>query len=417
MPRSAAEAIPNELLIYERERRHWTQEEVAEKIAGLGAEGPKTIGRWERGIIKPSPYYLRQLAALYGRSVEELGYTKRDRIPFFSVPYSRNAFFTGREDILARLHALFTLQKSKATRLPLALTVLGGVGKTQIALEYTYRFMREYHTVVWLRADDAEVLAADFAAIATLLNLPIQHEQDQRRIIKAVKHWFTQMSRWLLIFDNADHPERIYDFLPTPCYGHILLTTRSHATATYAQPIEIREMKLDEGTYFLLRRAKVIELATSTADIAEEDTHAAQGTTETLDGLPLALEQAGAYIEETGCTLSRYATLYQTYRSNLLQYKGEASREYPYSVATTWSLAFESIRSTYPLADTLLHLLPFLSPDAIPEEIFTEGTTILGSFFEPFARNPLALDLALKELLRYSLLRRNAAIGMFSMHR
>lgn len=416
MPRSAAEAVPNELLIYEREQRHWTQEEVAEKIAGLGAEGPKTVGRWERGVIKPSPYYLRQLAALYGRSIEELGYTKGDRIPFFGVPYMRNAFFTGREAILARLHTLFAVHKSSTARLPLALAGLGGVGKTQIALEYTYRFMREYHTIAWLRADSAEVLAADFAAIATLLNLPIQHEQDQRRIIKVVKDWLTQMSRWLLIFDNADHPERIYDFLPSPCYGHMLLTTRSHATATYAQPIEIREMTPDEGTYFLLRRAKVIELVTSATEIAKEDSHAAQDISQALDGLPLALEQAGAYIEETGCTLSRYATLYQTHRNSLLQYKGGTSREYPYSVATTWSLAFESIRST-PLANTLLHFFAFLAPDAIPEEIFTEGTAILGALFEPLALNPLTLDLAIKELLRYSLLRRNAAIGIFSMHR
>jgi tetratricopeptide (TPR) repeat protein/transcriptional regulator with XRE-family HTH domain len=417
MPRTASDATPNELLIYERERQHWTQEDVTEKVEGLGAEGPKTVGRWERGIIKPSPYYLRQLAALYGRSVEELGYTKGDRIPFFQVPFLRNSFFTGREDVLTRLHEILALRKSKPPLLPQALVGLGGVGKTQIAVEYAYRYMREYHTIVWLRADSAEVLASDFAAIATLINLPIKREQDQHKIIEAVKDWFTQMSRWLLIFDNADHPERVYDFLPSPCYGHILLTTRSHATATYAQPIEIAEMAPEVGTYFLLRRGKVIGLEASSTEVSEMDYKDALVITEALGGLPLALDQAGAYIEETGCGLSRYASLYRTYRETLLQYRGDATREYPHSVATTWSLAFESIHSTNPVAGELLHLFAFLAPDAIPEEILTEGASALNPLLQPLAPNSLALDFALRDLLRYSLVRRNAATKMFSVHR
>ena len=390
---------------------------MAEQIEGLGAEGPKTIGRWERGIIKPSPYYLRQLTRLYGRSIEELGYTKGDRIPFFHIPYIRNPFFTDREDILAQLHELLALRKSRAPLLPQALVGLGGVGKTQIAIEYAYRFMREYHTVVWLRADSAEVLTSDFAAIATLINLPIKREQDQRKIIEAVKDWFTQMSRWLLIFDNADHPERVYDFLPSPSYGHILLTTRSHATATYAQPIEIGEMAAEVGIHFLLRRSKVIGLEATSTGISEVDYKDALAITESLGSLPLALDQAGAYIEETGCGLSRYASLYRTYRETLLQYRGEAKKEYPHSVATTWSLAFESIRSSNPVAGELLHLFAFLAPDSIPEEIFTEAASVLSTLLQPLAPNPLALDLALKELLRYSLVRRNATIRMFSVHR
>lgn len=416
MPKVAAEAITNELLTYERERRHWTQEDVAERIEGLGAEGPKTIGRWERGIIKPSPYYLRQLSALYERTVEELGYTKKDRIPFFSVPYLRNPFFTGREGTLIRLHDSLTSRKSKAPLLPQALLGLGGIGKTQIAVEYAYRHMHQYHTIVWLRADSLEVLASDFAAIATLINLPIKHEQDQQRIIRTVKDWLTQMSRWLLIFDNADHPERVYDFLPSPCYGHILLTTRSHSTATYALPIEISEMVSEEGCNFLLRRAKVIGLEASVKEASQVDHKDAQVIVEALGGLPLALDQAGAYIEESNCGLARYAELYQTYRGMLLQYRGDAKREYPYSVATTWSLAFESVRYANPAAGELLSLFAFLAPDAIPEEIISEGAA-LSPLLQPIIQNPLGLDFALKDLLRYSLVRRNAAMRMFSVHR
>src|SRR5215470_9653236 len=111
MPKTASEAVPNELLIYERKKRRWTRDDVVEKIFNLeltAGVDANTVGRWERGITEPTAHHLRLLTTLYKRSIEELGYASEDRIPFwnvdsFSLP---NPFFIGREDIFKKLHAV-----------------------------------------------------------------------------------------------------------------------------------------------------------------------------------------------------------------------------------------------------------------------------------------------------------------------
>ena len=330
MPKPAGEAAPNELLIYERRKRHWIREDVVEKIrkldntAGVDAN---TVGRWERGITEPTAHHLRLLTTLYERSIEELGYVSEDRIPFWNVEsFSlHNPFFIGREDILKKLHAIPALRdehrkkyplKLPLQQLPQALIGLGGIGKTQIALQYAYRYMHDYHTIVWLRADSLQTLRSDFAAIATLLNLPEKQLPDQEQIIVAVKQWLRSMTRWLLIFDDVETPETIYSFLPSPCYGHILITTRSQSFVPEigAQSVEVDEMTQEEAMDFLLQRARIIERAGSHTSALQTDRTLARTITETLGRLPLALDQAGAYIQRTQCGLSGY---YDAYQKNL----------------------------------------------------------------------------------------------------
>jgi len=411
--------IPNELLIHERKKRLWTLADVASQIVGLGLDGQKAVSRWELGKVIPEYKNLRQLENIYGRNAKELGYPDEGTIPFFSVPNLRNPFFTGREDTLEKLHAVATLRdeyrkehphKRPLEQLPRALTGLGGIGKTQIAIEYAYRHVYEYHTIVWLHANSPEILRSEFAAIATLVNLSAKQLQDQDEIIAAVKYWLTRMTRWLLIFDNVESAESIYEFVPSPCHGHIILTTRSHATGKYAQRIEVEEMQLEEGANFLLKRVKVTVPS-------EKDYSLAKDISQMLEGLPLALDQAGAYIEETGDSLSNYCTLFHVSHELLLQRRGISEEEYPQSVATTWSLAFEKVKNTNPVAIELLRLLAFLAPDAIPEEIIYESASDLGPVLQTVTISPVALNLVIGELLRYSLVRRNANTKTIGVHR
>jgi tetratricopeptide (TPR) repeat protein/transcriptional regulator with XRE-family HTH domain len=413
--KTAATAIPNELLSYERERRHWTQEYVAEQI---GAPDPKMVGKWERGIILPTAHYRQQLITLFGKSARELGLVRRDEIPFWNVPYRRNLFFTGREDLLEQLHTALNAEKTAAFTHPQALSGLGGVGKTQIAIEYTYRYAHTYQTVVWMRADSIEVLTSDFAAIATLLNLPEKDEQAQSHRVAAVKGWFAALTRWLLVFDNVDDLSVVQDFLPVPCAGHILLTTRIRATGRLAHSIEVEPMAEEDGASFLLRRCKLLARSSSRGDLSETDYTHARAIAQTLGGLPLALDQAGAYIEETACSLASYHQLYQTQRQALLQWRGEpATADHPDSVATTWSLSFERIQHSNVAATELLCLFAFLAPDAIPEEIITDGAAEFGPTLQAVAADPLALNVAIRDLRKFSLVHRDPDAKILTIHR
>ena len=134
--KTVKQALPNELLSVEREQRHWTQEYVAQQV---GAPDAKMVGKWERGITVPAPHYRQRLEALFGKKVHELGIVRNGDIPFWSVPYRQNLFFTARESALSQLYTTLAATRTGALVLPQALSGLGGGGKTQIALEYAYR--------------------------------------------------------------------------------------------------------------------------------------------------------------------------------------------------------------------------------------------------------------------------------------
>ncbi len=417
----------------ERERRAWTQSEVAERIGTTQIN----ISRWENGITVPSPYYRQRLGELFGKSVQELDLvpdssqersddestfpgtpdsrTSSPPLPIWNVPYRCNLFFTGREDVLAHLYTV--LRSSKAAALTQAISGLGGIGKTQIAVEYAYRSHDHYQAIFWVNASTRDALSADFVILAVLLSLPEQHEQDQDIVVRAVKRWLSTHKHWLLILDNVDDLDMIVDFLPMHGRGDVLLTTRLQASGTIAQSIEVEKMGLDEGVTFLLRRTKVIAPGASLDEAMKENQAQAAEIVAVLDGLPLALDQAGAYIEETRCGLSQYLSLYGTRRKELLLRRGRFPVDHPNSVVATWSLSFQQVEQESLAAADLLHILAFLNPEAIPEEIITLGAAELGPVLGEVASDPLKFDKIIELLLSYSLIRRTPEVRSLSIHR
>jgi predicted ATPase len=236
----------------------------------------------------------------------------------WQIPYRRNPFFTGREDVLNQLHEHLMLAKTAALTQPPAITGLGGIGKTQIAIEYAYRHRAEYKHVLWVNASEPLTLTEGFVQIARALQLPIKEEQDQNIVIEAVKQWLLNSDGWLLILDNADDLPFAYTFLPTTGTGHVLLTTREHKTGRIARGFEVKPMEKEEGVLFLLRRSKVLDSPVAPlTQTKETDQQVAADIVKELDGLPLALDQAGAYIEEMECDLSTYL---HRYRQNQHQF-------------------------------------------------------------------------------------------------
>jgi tetratricopeptide (TPR) repeat protein len=333
----------------------------------------------------------------------------------WNVPFARNPFFIGRDSLLEQLHEQFHRVQPSTPNHALALSGLGGIGKTQIAVEYAYRYRDEYHAVFWVHADSRETLVADFIALARLLDLPGQDAQDQMLIVGAVKRWLEQHEGWLLILNNADDLPLLTTFLPSKKY--ILLTTRSQATGRIAESLSVEKLELAEGTRLLLRRAKLLApdqtLETVSAAMREE----AQALATELDGLPLAIDQAGAYIEETGCSLSDYLKLYRRRRLALLKRQSSVSADYPHTVASTWALSFQQVEQADPSAAELLRLCAFLHPDAIPEVILTQGAEQLGPVLQEVAADPFLLNEAIQLLRRYSLLKRDPQAKLLNLHR
>ena len=419
----------------ERELRAWTQSELAERTGTTQVN----VSRWETGITLPGPYYRQRLGELFGKSIQELGLIPdsseehleevstlsgipdtRTSIPpqlIWNVPYRRNPFFTGREEILTHLYSVLQNNKAAALTQTQAISGLGGIGKTQIAVEYTYRYHDHYQAIFWITASTREAFTADFVMLAALLDLPEQHEQSQDIVIRAVKRWLTTHTRWLLILDNVDDPQIIADFLPVRSTGDVLLTTRLQALGTLAQSIEVEMMGLDDGVIFLLHRTKLLAPGASLDQSTIESRSQAAEIVSALDGLPLALDQAGAYIEETHCGLSQYLNLYGTRRKELLQRRGRFPVDHPDSVAATWSLSFQQVEQESLAAADLLRLLAFLDPEAIPEEIIIIGAAELGPALEGLDSEPLKVDIVIELLLRYSLIRRTSESQSLSMHR
>ncbi|MBA2679409.1 MAG: tetratricopeptide repeat protein [Ktedonobacteraceae bacterium] len=333
----------------------------------------------------------------------------------WTVPYPRNPFFTGREDLLTSLHTRFLAKEQFGGITQHALCGLGGVGKTQLALEYAYRYQQEYHAIFWIKADTRENLFADFLSLAQLLTLPERDSLDQVVATAAIQRWLQEHTGWLLVFDNADTLEIVREVLPTGCQGHVLLTTRAQAMGRVAHRLEVEEMSLETGALFLLRRAGLIEPDAPLEKASEKDLVLAEELIQELGGLPLALDQAGAYIEETASSLQEYLDFYHTHRLALLQRRGGLTTDHPESVATTWALAFTRIESSDPMAADLLRLCAFLDPDAIPEEILFTGLQQLAGTMRELHR--LRFNEALGSLLRFSLVRRNADTHTITVHR
>lgn len=395
----------NTRLRRERERRGWTRAQ----LAGHLKVGESSIYGWEEKAHKPRAETLQALIRLFGKPVEAWGKN------LWHVPYLRNLYFTGRKHTLKRLHDYLRGPALSGREIaPVALSQtqaisgLGGIGKTQTALQYAYDHGDEYDLVLWVRADSRETLVAQFAALAPLLGLPTYAETNQHRLAEAVKrHLETEQEQvWLLILDNVEDILLVKEFLPEKGNGAVLLTTRLHGVGKSIHKIELDTLTLEESLQFFQKRLGRGEEPEQKV-LSAPERQAATHLHELLGGLPLALEQAAAYIEDQDtCSLVAYVDLYQQQREALLQLPNRIDRDYPDSVATTWIVSFQRVQDTNPDAVALLYLCAFLHPDAIPEEML-----------QTVVEDAQRLQAAIESLQHYSLVQHQPKSSVLSIHR
>ncbi|HYX50458.1 MAG TPA: TIR domain-containing protein, partial [Ktedonobacteraceae bacterium] len=209
--------------------------------------------------------------------------------PIWTVPFRRNPFFTGREALLSHLYEQLHEQQAAALTQAQAISGLGGIGKTQTAVEYAYRYQHDYQAVLWATAATRISLLADYVKFAGLLGLSEHATQEQEQLVAAVKHWLHTHTEWLLILDNADDVQLARKFMPQGGKGRILLTTRAQALGTLTTSLEVEKMDLHEGSLLLLCRAHVLAPGASLETVPAPDQQLAETLVKQVDGLPLAL--------------------------------------------------------------------------------------------------------------------------------
>jgi len=315
-----------------------------------------------------------------------------------NIPFPENPNFTGRTKILEEL-----AKAPSSSPQIFALIGLGGMGKTQVALKHIFDHRDDYMYIWWLRSEEPAVLAGDYARMAKDLNLPAKDFQDLSEVAVAVRRWLEgpQDSRWLMVFDNAKAPDKIEGYIPRAGNGQVIITSRHPLWSSMAKPLPIDEMEPKEAVEFLLKRT------------GQKDEAAARALAKELGCLPLALEQAGAYILETGIGLSGYLSRFQERWQEILKLGRPIS--YRDTVATTWEISFQDVEKESPAAADLLNLLAFLAPEDIPRSLLAAGAKPLPEPLASVVKDRLELDKAVAALRRYSLI--EATGGLLSVHR
>jgi tetratricopeptide (TPR) repeat protein len=310
--------------------------------------------------------------------------------PIWNVPFLRNPLFTGRDDQLKALRAQLQAGDGAARRV--VITGLGGGGKTQLAVEYAYRHTGDYDLVWWVRAATPASLLGDYTALAAKLDVAEDAAQDVTAA--AVRAKLERQAGWLLIFDNAEVPTRLAKLLPQGGGGQVLVTSRrADDWRPLATPIGLDVLPTPQAARFLLARTD------------ERDEAAATRLAGTLGGLPLALEQAGALIAQSGGVLSLagYQAQFEQ-RSRELLGRGRPY-SYAHTVDTTWELSLKPLRRQAPSTVELLTLAAFLGPDDLPWSLLSEHADQLPAVLAAAARDPVALGETVAALRRYSLVK------------
>lgn len=328
------------------------------------------------------------------------------------IPHRRNDFFSGREKWLLQLDALLRKQRTPIV----AVSGLGGIGKTQLVVEFAYRSTKAFSHILWLSAESVPALQQGYIALAEQLNLQFNPARASSAV-EAVFRWLALNSEWLLILDNADNLELVEPLIPRRIGGHVVLTSRDHTfdRLGIVEPLYLPVFSADESVAFLSRR-------TRRPHPLEGERIAMKNLHEELAGLPLALEQAAAYIvEKQIVSFVLYLSAFHDQRVQLLEKQMPQTGSYAYSVATTWLMNFAEVSRISQASAELLRFSAFLQNSRpIPFSYIVAAATHMPPTLRELLVNAAEPSLVVAEVLaplaRFSLVHLDNSAETYTIH-
>jgi hypothetical protein len=260
---------------------------------------------------------------------------------------------------------------------------LGGVGKTQLAAGWARLHRDDFNIGWWVAASDEATTLSGLAQLAAALGVA-DADDDERASLSALRARLSSEERWLLVFDDFDDVLELPRLIPQMGRGTVLVTSRRHGgwRGVGAIPLAVGLWTVADAVSYLV------------AASGDEDDEAAEAVAVGLDRLPLAIAQAGAYVDETGTSLAAYRKLLVERAPDLLA-AGRAP-DYEATVRTTWLLAFDEVDKTGPVSTALLAELSYLAPSRVPRPLLQALAAV-------HRLSPVELDEALSQVLRFSL--------------